>query len=327
MQVTQAEKIRLGLFIILVIGVFIGIIAIMIGKKISKQEVSYHIKFEESVDGLLEGAEVKLRGVTIGRVAKLDFDPADVSKIVVTIQIREGIQLKTDMVANLTGGLSITGLKSVEISGGSNHSDFLKPGSEIKAGTSQIQLLTGHAEAIAAKFETLLNQLLLVSSTKNQTMLLSTIENFGKVAYTFDRFLEKNSEGLSQLPQDASQTLKSIRKVADESEALLLEIKSQAPGKKIGETLSSLQSVTQELKEVIHEADLVGALKQGQLAAENFSTLTKNLDQSVKSVREDLPTILSKFREVAENMEDFSRIIRDNPSLLLRIEEKKERDR
>ena len=62
-------------------------------------------------------------------------------------------------------------------------------------------------------------------------------------------------------------------------------------------------------------------------AAKNVSSVAEKMEKTITLIQEDLTITMKKFKETSENMEDFSRIIKDNPSLLLREGNKQERGR
>ena len=69
-----------------------------------------------------------------------------------------GTPIKQDTQADIvTQG--ITGLKAIEIRGGTNQAEFLKSGDYISAGRSTAEEITGKANIIAEKAEKVINNL------------------------------------------------------------------------------------------------------------------------------------------------------------------------
>jgi paraquat-inducible protein B len=69
----QANYFRLGLFIIVSIAVFIGIVLALSAGQLFSQTVVLETYFNESVQGLDTGSAVKYRGVQLGRVTNITF--------------------------------------------------------------------------------------------------------------------------------------------------------------------------------------------------------------------------------------------------------------
>src|SRR4051812_40223382 len=118
MDVSKAEKARLGAFL-LGTGAFLAVVLfLMVGKKIFTKQVPYYTKLVESVSGLELGTPVKQNGVQVGNITSINTDSTDISRSVVHFEVSHGTPMKTDMVATM-GSYGITGLKYLEITGGS----------------------------------------------------------------------------------------------------------------------------------------------------------------------------------------------------------------
>ena len=87
---------------------------------------TYKLCMSESVAGLSKDSVVKLRGVDIGRVSEIRIDPKNIERVEVFLKIKRDVPIKVDMTAR-TNMLGITGLLSIEIDGGNNASENLKP--------------------------------------------------------------------------------------------------------------------------------------------------------------------------------------------------------
>ncbi|MBF0431573.1 MAG: MCE family protein [Fibrobacteria bacterium] len=327
MQVTRAEKIRLGVFITFTLVSLAGILFYMLGKHLIKKEDIYYIKYEESVDGLLPAASVKFNGVQIGRVKELFVDSLDVRKIIVRIAVRPGTPIKQDIVANLTGGFTITGLKSIELTGGSNEAPDIPVGGEIKAGISQLKALTGQAESIALKFETLLNNLLNITNDENQVAIAQLIKSVKTLSYNLDTIFQQNSADIKETIEGASVAMKQFQKIASRAESVVKEVQDAHPGKKVGKTLDEFHNTGKAFRKRVDNMKIEKTIAEYQKTAASFTSAANSADRVLKVVNEDLASIMMNIKESAENMEDFTRMIKDNPSLLLRTEDKKERQR
>jgi phospholipid/cholesterol/gamma-HCH transport system substrate-binding protein len=93
---------------------------------IHREYDTYKLYMTESVTGLSKDSVVKLRGVDIGHVSEIRIDPKNIEHVEVFLKIKRGVPIKIDMTAH-TNMLGITGLLSIEIDGGNNASENLKP--------------------------------------------------------------------------------------------------------------------------------------------------------------------------------------------------------
>ena len=159
MSISRAQRARLGVFLIIGTVLLILFAVVPLGLKLSDKYNEYVAYFQgESLSGLEQGAVVKYSGVPIGKVERITYLPNDLSKVRVIMKLQADFPMKVDMVAT-TGAMGITGLKYVEITGGTNESELVKPGSEIPTKQSMISTITGKAGVIVGKVELLLNHL------------------------------------------------------------------------------------------------------------------------------------------------------------------------
>ncbi len=292
MEATRAEKTRLGLFILVMIAGFVVSVIFLIGGVFTAKTVTYFTRLEEPVTGLEPGTPVKQNGVDIGQVSSITTDSSDIQKTVVRFRVKAGTPMKTDMVATL-GNYGITGLKYLEITGGSYASTDLPPGGEVK---SRLSLLGGfalRADSIAVKIDHLLGNAIEITQAQNRNHL--------------DQLMA-SSASLSASLDSLARDLHKIR-----------------PGERVDRLLSSAAATVDDLHRQIRQADLPGTLKEYRTAAQDMQTVAQHLDVTVRRSQEDLGVALSNLKEALKNVNSFSRQIKENPSVLLRGEDKQER--
>jgi phospholipid/cholesterol/gamma-HCH transport system substrate-binding protein len=77
----------------------------------------------------------------------------------------------------------------------------------------------------------------------------------------------------------------------------------------------------------VEKSDVDGMIREYRKAAEDIQKVASNVDVTVRRTQEDLAVSMSNLRESLKNMQSFTRQIRENPSVLLRREDKQERQR
>src|SRR5712692_6996946 len=127
-------QIRIGAFILVALGAFLAIIY-MLGAQARYFERKYDLVAEFSeVGGLIEGATVRLAGVQIGRVTRVELpsQPGGKVRVKLTITRRFADRIRRNSEARIvTQGL--LGDKLVEITLGSADSPPLSPGEHLTA--------------------------------------------------------------------------------------------------------------------------------------------------------------------------------------------------
>lgn len=320
METTRAERIRLGIFILLTLLLVIGTVAFIIGKELMERNTPYFTRFTESVDGLNLGAKVKLNGITIGQVTQILVDPEDLNTVLVRFDVNSEFPIKTGMEANLVGGMSLTGLKTIELTGGLATEANVEWGGYVKAGTSSLKQLTGQAETLALKTEMIMNNLINMTSDQNAANLGAFLRNLNQITARTDSLLRRNETTLNAIPGSA---LHMIQK----ANTTLAEVEKAQLGQKLSQSLAGVDQAVGRFDQVIADLSLEKTLVGVQKATQSIEILSKRADQTVYRNQEDLSIAVRHLREAMENLNDVSRQVRENPSLLIRGEEKQQRMR
>lgn len=335
-MITRAQKVRLGVFLVVSITILLVTLAVLLGVRFAAPRDTYFIRYTISLSGLEPGAPVKYHGVRVGRVENIKIDPTDVSAVIVTISLDSGTPVKRDTraVVNLTG---ITGLKYVELTGGTKESEALPPGHFIEAGESVVDRLTGRAEEIALRIEALLIKIDDLLNDNTRARIQGAIEEAQKLIGNANIILEENRDNIRALTQalsEAVQTANTLLAHTDEemthlfrvAHSLAEDLRSSASGERIGNILGNVERITSGLRRAIERADLGGLGEDLKVLADRTRRLVEDLDVTILRSRENLYSSLSYIREAVENLSEFARSIREDPSLLLRGTKERERE-
>lgn len=334
-MITSAQKARLGVFIVVSIALLLGTMGVLMGIQITEKRDVYTIRYTQSLSGLEPGAPVKYNGVRVGSVDSVKIDPVKVDQVVVTVSLDEGTPIKFDTkaVVNLTG---ITGLKFIELSGGTSESAYVSPGSEIQAGESLLDRLTGEAEDIAEKAELLLNQLNRFTDDEHRDKVFKAVADIDALVVSTRETIDENRQNVLAITTNAKSISTdidaSLKRVENEAILALKAVRQLAEGlrdnvdkKKIGQIVANIDSVVANLKVAVQQADVPDmALRFKELVSISRNTI-RNIDVTVLRGREDIYESLAYLLETLENLSEFSRLIREDPSLLLGGSEEQER--
>jgi ABC-type transporter Mla subunit MlaD len=247
-MVTKAQKVRLGIFLAigsLLILVFVGAVA---GNQLFQKRDIYYIEYSDvSVNGLQVGGSVNYHGIKVGRIETIKVNTEDVSKVIVTISLEAGTPIKTDVEATLVP-VGITGLKSVEIKGGTNQSALLKPKSYIPTGTSTFDNITDRAVSIAEKIDMIASNLANITNAGNQ-------ENIASI-------LRETSLLLVDTRANLGETLKNLSVIASNAAEIA------------GSAASNLTKITDSVSKNINDVSAASILNMDRLT----NTTTSQLD-------------------------------------------------
>jgi phospholipid/cholesterol/gamma-HCH transport system substrate-binding protein len=300
MGITASQKTRLGIFVIIGMLVLSAFIVVPLVEKMSYRTKTYYTYFEnESLQGLEQGASVKFNGVSIGKVQKVSYYPEDITKMKVEMSIADNFPMRVDMTVG-TGLIGITGLKYVEISGGSNEAEILKPGGVIPTRVTMFSTIANKAEALTEMVEVLLSHL----------NILTHPDSLRSVAVTIDN--------IAALTGDARDAFRDMRELIPKAGTMADTVQ-----RAMDEALKAVQDIkatTATLKDAIAANDLQRTIARVDSTIVSVKGLTDNVSLMVLQTREDISISMENLREAMESANQLMRLLADDPSLLIRGE-------
>ncbi|RMG67415.1 MAG: MCE family protein [Calditrichaeota bacterium] len=313
-MISRGQKIRLGLFVLISLFALASLLFLLTRQRLFKKYDVYHIAFEGvSVSGLEVGSPVKYLGVRVGTIRDIRIDPKNVNRILVTVALEPGTPIRQDARADIVS-VGITGLKMIEIRGGSQKAPLLKPGSFIHPGTSISDEITGKAEVIAEKAEMILNNLQRMTSPQN----IENYENFlANARQAFEQMDAMLKENRSNLRESLAQSRELVDRLTRTSR-LLEESVRQIHAFSSSDTLGEILGNTRELTSRLRKANLVELVQEmGELLRRTNRLLAK-LDINVSEGSDDLVRSMIVLRSTLEHLNNVVRTLEEDPSVLLR---------
>lgn len=299
-MVGRAQKIRLGIFVTLLSVLLLAALIFIAGDKLMESWDHYYITYSDvSVNGLQVGGQVRYHGIEIGKVEEIKIVPDDVTKVRVKISVTEGTPVKTDTEAHLVL-VGITGLKIVELTGGSNETLLLKPGSEILPGVSILDNISGKAEVMAEKLELIMNNILEFTNSDNQMRINSILASV-------DTILTTNQEPINNVVVNLDNTTAELTELLHTSNEILARFNDIIQTGKIDTIITNFADL-----------EIVELIDQLNITVRQINSTVKKVDLTVVRGQQDLLDTITSMREVADYLEDFSRRISEDPTILLR---------
>lgn len=310
----RAQKIRLGIFVVICSIALISIVAFFTSETYLQEEDTYFIRFEDiSVSGLEVGSPVKYLGVKVGTVQEIKIDPEDVSSVIVKVEIKEGTPIKADARADIAS-IGITGLKMLEIRGASQQAPLLEEGGFIRAGSSMAKDITGKAEVVAEKAERVLNNLLEFTAPENLDNVTRTLDTATRTFERVESLLEENRE-------EVRETILAARSASSRLDTTVFLLHSAAKraheivySDTVAQILASTRDISLKLKEVNFEQ----LLEELGAVVEQTSQMLVRINSDVDRGSVDFLVGMRQLRATLENLNQASRLIEADPSVLIR---------
>lgn len=232
---TKAGYVAVGLFVMALLIGLVGALLWLAGAQFDREFAYYQTTFKGAVTGLGKGTVVRYDGIEVGRVQDLRFDPDDPKAVIVMMQTRPDLNIRTDSQTSLESE-GLTGGVYVEISGGSKNAPVLypKPGESyavIASKPSAIEALAEAAPQLLARISQAVDGINRALGDKNQAALTGTLQHLDTVTGALaeetpklDATLRNLSVASAKFPQvvdDADQDAKKIGKLSDDADAFV----------------------------------------------------------------------------------------------------------
>lgn len=271
------------------------------GEKTYDTYVTY---MSESVSGLSINARVSYNGVEIGRVASIDLDHDDPSRVRLELEIESESPIKTDTIAKLaTSG--ITGVAHVELSGGTAEASRLEAASgeehpviesqpslfvRLDASiTTLVDELTGAASSltdVAERVEALLdedNRAAIDGILENVRVFTGELEGIANDVAVVTTNLAEVSDDLPALMDSAETTM-----AAFEASALSLD----EAGADVSAAANSLETSVEGVAEGVNRV------------LSDLTPFTRGVPSRLVYLVDELQMLASTLRRIAQDVEN-----------------------
>ncbi|MDR2851478.1 MAG: MlaD family protein [Burkholderiaceae bacterium] len=230
---------------------------------------TYQLSTREPVSGLQPQATVRYRGIEVGKVTSIDFDPRTRGNVRVRLTVDARVPLTTSTYATLSYQ-GVTGLAFIALDDNGESAVPLKPDNahppRIPLKPSALAMLQERGEHILDQVQELAGRLNALVGPDNQQRVTTTLDNMAQLSETINRIAQKLDpalDHLSTLAGNAQRTLNSTKTAANKVSASA-DVLSKTVGNFDNATLPRLNRLTDDSGRV----------------ARNFNRFTKRLDDN-----------------------------------------------
>ncbi len=301
----RSQNWKVGLFVLVAVVLLVATILLMIGVQLARPRDRYKIRFEESVSGLENGSAVRYRGVPVGTVEKILIPKDDIGKVEVHIAVEPDMPIKADTKAVLST-VGLTGLQFVDLVAGTPEAPPLEPGSFIPAQMSVLGALTGTAQGAAEKLDVLLANLLYITDRQKVDKLVGEID-------AVLSSLRKSSGQASDLIATATGAAAQMDSLMTTMNGLLRRNEGH-----LDSVLVNLDGTLAALNRSLAEIERTELVANAGATSAAVRDVSEDLREIIGIHRRTISETLVNLRETSANLNEFSRHVRDQPSLLLR---------
>lgn len=317
----RAQKIRLGIFLTVSAALLLILVGYFTTRGLFERKEPYFVAYQNvSVTGLEVGSPVKYMGINVGSIADIRISPLDVSTIIVELALQEDTPVKEDAVADIVA-MGITGLRTIEIRGGTQEADFLEPGDYIQPGTSFAEDITGKAEDIYFRLEDVLNNLQVFTHPDNMQAFTRTAEDISqftdqatRTVAGIDELIVENREDIRQSTMAINQFTQELDKTSQEMFYAVSRFNEIMQGDTLAQVLGNFRDLSITLK----ETNLNELIEQLAETTAETQLLLSRVGEDVDRGTEALTENLLILQYTLNNIHEVSRKVNTNPSVLIR---------
>ena len=325
-----SNNLRAGIFVstILVLALAVGFVLLKVD--LFKKYQTFVLQFDttEGVSGLSRGSEVKVGGLTVGRVISItpDVDKNDdLSAINVTIEIMEGIPIRYSdtapegtnaeviRVGSLVGSTSIINFNTL----GQAPAPILKSGDKLLAtrGSGMLTTLVGPANAV--RTNEIIKGLAVTAAwlktipEEYRTRVVPTLQNLSTTTANFNQDYETWRKPIGDTLLNAQSFTGNADQLLKDNKAKFTQLMDNTSA-----TMADAKIIASEFKTKGMPA-LQKLLDQGADAAQTLASSLNQVEQQMPQRLTDLRDFMLDAREIAGQLKLTAIEIRRSPWKLL----------
>ncbi|UCV06390.1 MlaD family protein [Dechloromonas denitrificans] len=273
-----------GLFALLLVAAMLLAIYWLGGDKDNTHD--YIVVTKQNIGGLNPQAQVRYRGIRVGKVSDIRLDPEDYSNILVTISVNEDVPLTRGTIARLNYQ-GVTGLAHILLLETGKDMEPLEPNDEKPPHITMLPSLLDELGETGAATLRQARQLMVnanaMLSEENRQHLTATLAN-----------LESASANMKPALENLNGTMGQMKKLLDDRNIKNISVAAGEVGPLLAETrllIGKMQAATDKLDVAIGDPSATGAsalMPRLNEMATDFSMTSRQLSRVLR-ILEDTP--------------------------------------
>jgi phospholipid/cholesterol/gamma-HCH transport system substrate-binding protein len=297
----KSHALAAGAFVILVTALLVGLAAWLMRDTRIRDALEFSTR--ESVTGLQPQAAVRYRGIAVGKVDTIEFDPKVRGNVLVRLAIDQGTPITKSTYAVL-GYQGVTGLAYVQLDDGGESNDMLDLSASIAPRIvlkpSLLSKLSDQGANILIQMEEATKRVSQLLAPENQKALISSVQavgasatNFSNQAAAMQKILDaqfgpertdipalvKDTRGAMKAMEATAADMSKTAKDTSQAVATINQL-----GQRVAEKGGTLDRVNDGLASANNAAQAIGQSAQA-LTANTLPRATRMTDDAARAAR------------------------------------------
>ena len=300
----KAHALTAGLFVLALTALLLVLGAWL--TRDSGQRDAFEISTREAVTGLQEQAPVRYRGVDVGKVTHVGFDPKVQGNVLVRLEVARGAPITTDTFATLSFQ-GVTGLAFVQLDDSGKPAPLLHPNDEAPP---RIPLRPGLLTNLADRGEKILDQVAQITErvntlmdAKNPNGLSSAVGSVAQAAGNISTLSTNMNNVLTaqfgprtvDIPSLVKRTDVALASLRDTSEAARVAIQEiGGTARRLNEKGGPIDRLAAGTEALSHAAESfnAGTLPRINRATEDTSRAVRQLSRTVNGINDNPQSLI-----------------------------------
>lgn len=324
MAATRAQKMRLGIFLIVTTAIVIVTLIYLIGASILEVRDPYTVILQGGSAGLETGSQVRFNDIVVGRVEHVRLDPEDPGQVIISISLEHGTPVTVDTIA-VPEMANITGTKRLAMRGGDKNSKRLKPGDTIKSANDDLGMIATKVVNIANKLEEILDNLVTVTNPENMGKIEQVIGEVEGITKNINTIISDNQENINTIILDAKAVIAKADSSMDKIDQMLATTEGAIKTVASPHNVKQIATILETANALVSNVTTRTSDEELGQTIQSANRLVADTNVTVLRLRTDLQRVMRELETSVENINEFTQILVENPSVLISGRNEKER--
>lgn len=296
----KSHALAAGAFVLALLALLVGL-AVWLTRDTRELRL-YELSSAEAVTGLQAQASVRFKGVNVGKVTTIGFDPVLPGQVLIQIAVDAQTPITSATFAAL-GFQGVTGLAFIQLddagpAGARLPLNSAQP-SRIPMRSGLLAKLSSQGESILLQLEQTSRRLNQLLAPENQQHLMAAIDDMGQAAASLKQLSSHTNQVLPALLDNTNTTLQTLKatslRVGDSADEARKSARAfRTVSERMNEKGGTLDQLAQGVQTLASTGQTLNTMTLPRLhrAVDDAARMTRQIDRTASTVNDNLQTLI-----------------------------------